>query len=104
MDNFKIIYKILRYLERAMDYAEPDMMPLSPEALDLTRPRWNAIWEMLAENGYVSGVTVKKYLRTETIIEISCTRITLKGLEYLHENSLMKKMADVAKGVIEVVT
>jgi len=24
MDNFKIIYKILKVLERAMDYEEPD--------------------------------------------------------------------------------
>jgi hypothetical protein len=27
MDNFNVIYKILKYLEKAMDYPEADMKP-----------------------------------------------------------------------------
>ena len=40
MDNFKAIYRILRYLEKAMDYDEPDMDQISASALGLTDKRW----------------------------------------------------------------
>ena len=30
-DTFKIIYKILKYLERAMDFSELDLTPIMPE-------------------------------------------------------------------------
>ena len=30
MDNFKVIYSLLRYLEEAMDYEYPDMKFIAP--------------------------------------------------------------------------
>ena len=33
-------------------------------------------------------------------VMLSGTELTLKGLEYLEENSLMKKAADLAKGIV----
>lgn len=41
-------------------------------------------------------------LTGETEIEAPNIRITLKGLEYLQENSIMRKMYNFAKGVKEV--
>ena len=38
------------------------------------------------------------------LISSSTPRITLKGLEYLQENSLMKKAAELAKGVADIIT
>lgn len=32
MNNFKMIYKILKYLEAMMDVSEPDMTPIRAEA------------------------------------------------------------------------
>ncbi len=49
MDNFKVIYRILRYLEKAMDYDEPDMDCISADALGLTKSRWAAIMEILVD-------------------------------------------------------
>lgn len=37
-------------------------------------------------------------------VELTRPEITLKGLEYLEENSMMKKVSKVAKGVIDVFT
>ena len=59
MDNFKLIYKILRYLEKAMDYDEPYMDFISAKALRISEQRWTAIIEMLAENGYIKGIEIK---------------------------------------------
>ena len=90
MDNFKVIYRILHYLEKAMDLDALDRSRLTPEALGVTERRWLALWEMLAKAGYVD-------------VELSRNpRITLRGLEYLQENALMKKAAQLAKGIAEI--
>ena len=37
-------------------------------------------------------------------VALTRPEITLKGLEYLEENSLMRRAADMAKGIIDIVT
>jgi len=103
MDNFKIIYKILKVLERAMDYEEPDLSLISAEALGISQNRWEAIMVMLQENGYIDGV---HYIRSMGMkgVKLVNLRITLKGLEYLEENSSMKKAANLAKGIADIIT
>lgn len=104
MDNFRVIYRILRYLEKAMDYDEPDMMCISAEALKLTDHRWMMVMEMLSKEGYIDGLSVQRGVDGSVVISSSTPRITLKGLEYLQENSLMKKAAELAKGVADIIT
>lgn len=104
MDNFKIIYRILRILEKAMDLTEFDKSELSASALGISEPRWNRIMTMLAENKYVSGIDVRRTFSTEypqaTLVR---PEITLLGLEYLEENTFMKKAAGIAKGIKETI-
>lgn len=104
MDNFKVIYRILRYLEKAMDYDEPDMDCISVEALKMTERRWLAIMEMLSKEGYVEGISVTHSIDGIANVAISRPHITLKGLEYLQENSLMQKAANLAKGIADVIS
>jgi hypothetical protein len=59
--------------------------------------------EMLAHNGYVEGISVKRSLDGDIAISLSGPRITLKGLEYLQENSLMRKAAALAKGITDLI-
>lgn len=103
MDNFNIIYKILKQLEKAMDYDEFDMDFVSAEHLKISENRRVRIWEMLAKEGYVDGVNIKYGAQGDIVTSISTPRITLKGIEYLHENSLMKKASNIAKGIIDVI-
>jgi hypothetical protein len=100
LDNFKIIYKILKILEAAMDYEELDMDALSPERLGITENRFNAIIIILIDSGCIKGVNVIKSIGG-TSLRMDEAQITLKGLEYLNENSTMKKMANLAKGIKE---
>ena len=103
MDNFKVIYKILKYLESAMDYSEPDYEPISAAALGLTEERWRLLMKMLTKNGYIDGVVLKQYMRARITVIRFNPEITLRGLEYLHENSMMKKAMEVAKGITDII-
>ena len=103
MDNFKIIYSILKSLEKSMDAEEFDKSRLSNESLKLSEPRWSRIMAMLAANEYVTGIEVWHSIDCDyPRVCITRPEITLKGLEYLSENSLMKKAANIAKGIKDI--
>lgn len=103
MDNFKVIYRILKYLEASMDCSEIDTDMISASALNITEERWRSIIIMLLENGYIKGVEAKKYQRMAVLLNTERMQITLKGLEYLEENSLMQKAKNLAKDVINII-
>lgn len=105
MDNFKLIYKILRILEKSMDVEELDNSTLSAESLGITQPRWCRLMKILADSGYINGINVWNTMdSTYPRVAIGRIEITLKGLEYLQENTIMKKVANLAKGVIDTVS
>ena len=103
MDNFKAVYTILAALEAAMDCPEFDVDQIGPEALGVSRERWARYIEMMADVGYIKGVSVTSHLRVGSVVDAKNIRITLKGLEYLQENSIMKKIYNAAKGVVDLI-
>ena len=105
MEEFTPIYRILQILKKAMDVEEFEKELISSEAIKVNYAKWCRLMAMLANNGYVSGVSVWNSLDCQyPKIELVRPEITLKGLEYLEENSMMKKVSKVAKGVIDVFT
>ena len=102
-ENFKIIYKILKYLKNAMDYDEIDNSPISADTLGISRNRWMKIIEMLVSDGYIKGVSVKYGTHGDVVVSAGSMRITIKGLEYLEENSIMKRAANIAKGITDMI-
>ena len=102
MDNFKAVYKILSALEKAMDLPEFDIMQVGPETLGVSSERWARYLEMMSDVGYIKGVAIKRDILGETRVDATDARITLKGLEYLQENSIMQKVYRAAKGVKEI--
>lgn len=102
MDDFRIIYKILRILQRSMDLEELDKDNISAEALGLSVPKWNRIMAMLLNEGYISGGETWNAMDCGyPRVALTRPEITLKGLEYLEQNGLMRKAADLAKGIAE---
>lgn len=101
MEDFRIIYKILRILQKAMDLEEFDSEELSAEALGLTVPKWSRLMAMLLKEGYISGGQTWNTMDCG-YPKVALTRpeLTMKGLEYMEENGLMKKAAGLAKGII----
>ncbi|MBQ9081965.1 MAG: YjcQ family protein [Clostridia bacterium] len=103
MDNFKAVYKILSALEKAMDLPEFDLTQIGPEKLGVSRERWARYLEMMADVGYIKGISIQQDILGETVVRVSNIRITLKGLEYLQENTLMRKIYNAARGITEVI-
>lgn len=103
-NNFKIIYKILSILEKAMEYEQFDVNRISYKQLDIPKALWVRIIVMLEENGYIKRIIIGRTLDSPLpYIDVDNIEITLKGLEYLAENSMMKKAKELAKGMIEIV-
>lgn len=103
MDNFKVIYRILKALEASMDCDEFDMDMISHEKLGITQNRWITLMRQLVKSGYIDGIAVSISADGIPTVSVSNPCITLKGLEYLEENSLMQKAARLAKGIKEVI-
>ena len=106
MSDFRVIYRILRELSDAIDAEELDPQRLTPEAVGASERRFNALMVMLVENGYVEGVTARRYASSRDPwpkAALVAPRITLKGLEYLHGNPLMKRCAEVAVGIASAI-
>lgn len=102
-DNFKIIYKILSQLERDMDKPAVDVDAISYEVLCITEYRWLNIIEMLCRDGYIIGVTINKDINGNRNYNCDNMAITIKGLEFLKNNSLMQKAYKAAKGLTDLI-
>ena len=72
MNSLKAICHILRCLDKAMDYDEPDISCISSAALGISDNRQEAIMRMLREEHLIAGPDLTP-------------RITLRGLEYLQQ-------------------
>lgn len=103
MEYFNIIYKILKAIEKSMDAVEFDRDSIAPEYLHISRTRWEIIMAELVSNGFVSGVYVVPIAGRETPgIKVGRPALTIKGAEYLSENTMMKKAYDMAKKVHDI--
>ena len=103
MDEFQIIYKILTKLKHAVYIDEFDIEMIDHTLYDILKVAWERLLYMLQNDGYIEGLVFMQSFNDYSP-RLACPptpRITLKGLEYLKENSMMKKMADLAKGVIK---
>ena len=95
MENFKVFYKILKCLRDAMDNTQIDLTGITHQYLKVSYPRWESLMIMLLDEGYIEGI---EYICTSIdgrrhINNTRDIRITLRGLEYLAENHMMKKAA-----------
>ncbi|MBQ6384722.1 MAG: dihydrolipoyl dehydrogenase [Lachnospiraceae bacterium] len=105
MKDFQIIYKILQILQRSMDLEEFDKGILSSERLGLSEPKWCRIMAIMINEGYISGAQTWNSMDQDyPRVVLTRPEITLKGLEYLESNSIMKKIANAAKGIIDIAT
>lgn len=58
-------------------------------------------YEKVLKEGYITGGETWNAMDCGyPRVALSRPELTLKGLEYMEENSLMKKAADLAKGIV----
>ena len=104
-DFFAIAYKILEYLYSCMKEGKEvdiDAIRYDSEAIKISEAYWHDIMIELYNNGYIKGVSVVKACGQPDRIKINDLGITLKGVEYLQDNSKMKTAAGCIKTVAEI--
>lgn len=103
MDNFRIIYLILKHLEERMG-DDIDIDRISHERFGISFARWETLLRMMQEEGYIKGLLYEQ-TTSDSIPHVVMPirpRITIRGLEYLEENSMMKKVANTLKTIKEI--
>lgn len=103
-EEFTLMYKILKIIKSYNKCEEIDIDQLNYTSLNTSYPMYCHVMQLLVENGFIDGVSIRIPLGdTLPNVQINKPRITLKGLEYLEENSIMKKIAQVGKGIINII-
>jgi hypothetical protein len=108
-DYFVFVYKILAYLYDCLKgKKELDFEYLAPLTKDfpIEESYFNYIMENLFKEGYIDGIVLVPILG-EAHGKIKYTKsleITPKGIEYLMDNSMMKKAGKFAKATFELIS
>ena len=105
MDNFKIIYRILKYLEQHLGETNLNLDEISHEQMGISFLRWEALLRMMQEEGYIKGLVYTQSMSDSSPHVATPIRpqITIKGLEYLAENGLMKKAENALETIKKIV-
>lgn len=96
MGNFKVIYNILKTIEKSMDFEEFDKESISHQRLNISYERQRILINQLVKDGFIDGILLVSSFNTETTKDVKIVKpvLTLKGMEYLEENSMMKKASN----------
>ena len=90
-DMHVIMYKILAYLYDCMKRGcKPDPRRVLYEHLCINRNYWIAIMIELAERGFIKGVKIS-HADDEVDVHLVEPTVTMAGVEFLMENSMMNK-------------
>ena len=99
-DYFKVAYAILSELKEAKKNGKIiDTSLISPERFGINDSYWLDIIEGLLEKGYAKGVSIQGSKTGRITTPIKELEITPEGMEYLRDNSTMKKIGKFAHEV-----
>lgn len=103
-DMFKIVYCILKELyeckKQGFKVCKHD---ISHERFGIPYSYWLDILIEMQKRGYVDGVLYRSTKGTGRIVNYNDIDITFEGVEYLEENSMMKKVAEIMKDIKDIV-
>lgn len=103
MDNVQTIYKILRAIESSMDCDEFDHRLISADVLGVSENRRLYILRMLIQAGLIEGLGIDVGVDGSFMVSKGRPMLTIKGIEYLAENSLMQRAMKMAKGIKDII-
>lgn len=99
MDNLKVVYKVLVGIEASMYSNRFDGTYL--EALKIPEERRNRILQSMIGEGLIDGFERVNYAGGYGFKAIE-PRLTIKGMEFLQENSAMEKIKNGLKDIKDV--
>ena len=86
-----------------MDKPSVDIDAISYDVLCITENRWLNIIEMLYRDGYIIGVNINKEITGTKNYNCDNMSITIKGLEFLKNNSFMQKAYKTVRGLTDII-
>ena len=106
-DYFVIVYQVLAYLYRCLKDGEdldPELLAPTSRLLNINERYWGYIIENLQNDGFIRGASLK-FAMGHVLYECNLEncQITPKGIEYLCENSTIKKAYKFLKEVKSIV-
>lgn len=106
-DYHVIVYQILAYLYvqlKAGEKVDAKMLEADSNYLKINKVYWTYIIENLYNQGFVSGVVIDKAWGGDlAMVDIEDIMITPLGIEYLTDNSFLKKAKEFLKDVKAIV-
>lgn len=104
MNDFQVIYKILRLLDKYRGCEDFDYELISAKAMKISFERWEQIMIEMQINGFIRGLVYNQTLSDKFphLVEEMRPVITLKGMEYLADNSAMSKAKEALRMVGEI--
>ena len=103
-DYFRLVFKILSELYTALRTGERVAITcISAEALKIPNGYWTDIMANLLDDGYTKGYVIREYITGCKIEGIEGIKIAPKGIEYLKENPMMRKVLTYLKEIGEIV-
>lgn len=106
-DYHVIVYQILSYLYvklKAGENPDPKMLMANSNYLNINERYWVNIMTILLEEGYIKGITLTKPWGNDIIVDnLDGCKITIKGIEYLSDNSFLNKAKEFLKDVKAIV-
>lgn len=99
------IYDILKTMRATMGDPSFDWTAyLEGKGQRLGRQKLDALLAMIAKKGLAEGIIVREYVNEPApTVMVDRPRITMDGLEYLDENSAMRKAARIAAGIVDAI-
>ena len=99
--RFGDLLRILSRFEKNLDNEEFDSSLFKD--IKISKIRFRNYIEMLEEAGYIEGVEIREYINDEVSIDFDNARITIDGLKFLTENSMIAKTYKVVKEAAGVI-
>lgn len=102
-DYFKIVYVILTELYETKKAGERvDKAAISAERFGINASYWLDILCELSEKGYIRGFGCLNTKTGRVLLPIEDMTITMDGIEFLQENSVMKKVINTLKNIKDI--
>ena len=108
---FVTINRMLKYIERSLDDDVFDLDNFSHEKFKISENRFFRYLKMLADCGYIEGVKVTDLGEKDDFdaddyerfhAEFSSPAITIKGLQFLAENTAWVRMIRAARSIGDI--
>lgn len=105
MSTFQTIYKILRLLDKNKGREDFDYALISAQAMKIGFEEWEQLMIEMQVNGLIRGLVTNQTLSDKFphLVEPIRPVITLKGMEYLSENSFMSKAKEALRMVGDII-